>query len=43
MQPDNDRQSTGRKNTYAVALVVITVAVLMLVLHLTGVVGPGTH
>jgi hypothetical protein len=43
MQPDDDRQSTGRKNTGAVALVVITVVVLMVVLHLTGVVGPGTH
>ena len=43
MQPDDDRQSTGRKNTYAVALLVITVVVLMVVLHLTGVVGPSTH
>ena len=43
MQPDDDRQSTGRKNRYAVALLVITVVVLMVVLHLTGVVGPGTH
>jgi hypothetical protein len=43
MQSDDDRQSNGRKSTYTIAVIVITAVVLMVVLHLTGIVGPGTH
>ncbi len=43
MQQDNDQQSDRTKRSFMLPIVIAAAVILMIVLHLTGVVGPGSH
>jgi hypothetical protein len=43
MQQDNDQQAGRGKRRFILPIVIAAVVVLMVVLHLAGVVGPGSH
>ena len=43
MQHDHDRQPAGRARRVLITVVIVVVVIAFMLLHLTGVFGPGSH
>jgi hypothetical protein len=43
MERDHDPQPNRDARTFLIAILIVTVVIAMVVLHLTGVVGPSSH